>query len=171
MNRTEQVVIHQAKNTSADKKAVEHLMRETFEYHARVAQGEGSLTFRPQAQESYLQECLNVLGFADNESGYEPARAFLAWFADRPVGFLLARIMRDHYYQNEFYGYIEQLIVGDGWRNRGVGSKLLDEAYKWLRSRYIYTATLKVYGPNQEALKFYRRQGFSPLRYELIKHI
>ncbi len=160
--------IRQARNNPQDEAAARALLQETFDYHADVGRGEPSLTFRPIAQQNYMEECISALVYGDE--GYEPARAFLAWDNKRAVGFALVRLLRDYYYTTEHYGYIEQLIVNEGARNQGAGPQLLEACYNWLAGRGVHTATLKVYGPNQAALKFYEREGFSHLRYELVKH-
>ncbi len=166
---SEQIEVRQARNTPADEKAARALLQETFDYHARVGEGEPSLTFKPHTQANYMEECISTLIYGDE--GYEPARAFLAWQGKQAVGFALVRIMRDYYYSTDHYGYVEQLIVSQPARNQGVGPLLLQACYDWLKTRNINTATLKVYGPNIDALRFYEREGFKPLRYELIKHL
>ena len=168
-NTPTQVEVRQAFRTPADESAVRALMIETFEYHNRVGANEPSLVFKPQAQASYLEECISVLVYGNE--GYEPARTFLAWQGEKAVGYLLARISRDYYYSTEYFGYIEQLIVTESARNSGTGIKLLEASYDWFTIRNISTITLKVYGPNQKALNFYEREGFKPLRIELVKHI
>lgn len=171
--------IRPAQNNKADLAAVKALMQETFDYHARIAGNEPSLTFRPAAQVAYLEDCLwFVRRVADGTSPQEcallaclvePGKFFLTP-SEKPVGFLMLRIQEDYFYTARYYGYIEQLIVTDSARHQGVGSKLLQAACDWLRLRDIHTATLKVYGPNQQALQFYEREGFEMLRYELVKH-
>jgi ribosomal protein S18 acetylase RimI-like enzyme len=168
-NQNQNITIRQAQNNSKDREAARALMQETFEYHAGIATPEPALIFKPEAQTSYMEECLATLIYGD--TGQEPARAFLAFRKDKPVGFTIVRIMRDFYYQLDNFGYIEQLIVTKSERRNGIGGLLLDNCYVWLKSRGIKSATLKVYGTNDEAFRFYQREGFQMLRYELIKHI
>lgn len=187
--------VRSAQNTKADLAAVKALMQETFDYHAVIAGDEPSLTFRAAAQTAYLEDCLwfvrrAAAGTSPQECALlacqveQPGKFFLPSLSSLPsllphsaspanekiVGFLMLRIQEDHFYSARYYGYIEQLIVTASARNLGVGSKLLQAACEWLRLRDIHTATLKVYGPNQDALRFYEREGFQMLRYELVKH-
>lgn len=173
------ILIRAARDDKVDLVAARSLLQETFDFHAQVASNQPSLQFRPAAQTSYLNDCLSSIqqaaqGITSNE------QAFLAWqteshlfglkAVEKPVGLVMVRIQRDYYYTTEFYGYVEQLIVSKQARNLGIGPKLLDAACAWLLSRQIHTATLKVYGPNLNALRFYQREGFEPLRHELVKH-
>jgi ribosomal protein S18 acetylase RimI-like enzyme len=163
------IIVRHARDTTEERQAARTLIQETFDYHAVVAQGEPTLIFAPKTEQSYMEECLSTLIYGDE--GYEPARAFLAWQGEAAVGFALVRILKDYYYSIPYFGYIEQVIVTEKARSQGVGPLLLEACYQWLKSRNITTATLKVYGSNSEALSFYEREGFSRLRYELVKHL
>ncbi len=173
------IVIRAARDDKADLEAARALLQETFDFHAQVAPHQPSLQFRPAAQTSYLEDCLSSIqqaakGVAPNEQAFlayqTENRLFGMKAVEKPVGLLMVRIQRDYYYATEFYGYVEQLIVSAKARNLGIGPQLLDAACAWLLSRQIHTATLKVYGPNLDALRFYQREGFEPLRHELVKH-
>ncbi|MEI7554867.1 GNAT family N-acetyltransferase [Candidatus Chlorohelix sp.] len=164
----ERITVRQGRDTPEDREAARALMQETFEYHERLGIGELGLTFKPSSQVSYMEECLSALLYGD--SGNETVRALLAFRGKKAVGFALVRIIRDYYYTLDSYGYIEQLIVTEHARQQGVGALLLENCYDWLKSRRIHSATLKVYAPNRDALRFYQREGFSHLRHELIKH-
>ncbi|NWJ48737.1 MAG: GNAT family N-acetyltransferase [Chloroflexi bacterium] len=162
----ERITVRQGRNTPEDREAARALMQETFDYHEKLGMGEPGLTFKPASQASYMEECISALLYGDNES----VRALLAFRGKQAVGFALVRIMSDYYYTLDHYGYIEQLIVTEQARQQGAGAMLLEACYDWLKSRRIHSATLKVYGTNRAALRFYEREGFSHLRYELIKH-
>jgi GNAT superfamily N-acetyltransferase len=163
------IIVRHARDSTEERLAARALMQETFDYHAVVAQGEPTLIFAPNAERNYMEECLSTLIYGDE--GYEPARSFLAWQGETAVGFALVRILKDYYYSVPYFGYIEQVIVTEKARSHGVGPLLLEACYGWLKSRNITTATLKVYGPNSEAVRFYEREGFSLLRHELVKHL
>ena len=173
------IIIRTARSDKSDIAAVKSLLMETLEFHESIAGNEISLKFRPAAQVSYLEDCIWFVRETANNKAQD-AHAFLACSIipqrlgfkpqEKPVGFLMVRIQRDQFYSAETYGYIEQLIVNEQARHLGVGTKLLDAACEWLRSRNIHTATLKVYGPNLDALRFYEREGFHTLRHELVKH-
>jgi ribosomal protein S18 acetylase RimI-like enzyme len=175
-----EIVVRPAQNTKADLAATKILLEETFAFHAQIAGAEQALQFRPQTQAAYLEDCLwfvqrSAKGETSNELALlayhiEKPRTFLTKAIEKPAGFAMVRIQRDSFYTIEHYGYIEQLIVTASLRQQGVGAKLLEATYQWLEVHNIHSATLKVYGPNREALKFYQKQGFQSLRHELIKH-
>ena len=175
------IVIRPARDDKADLAAAKALLEETFDFHAQIASNSNqpSLQFRPTAQTAYLEDCLSFIqqaakGSTPNEQAFlayqTESRLFGIKAVEKPVGLVMVRIQRDYYYATEFYGYVEQLIVSAKARNLGTGAKLLDAACAWLLTRQIHTATLKVYGPNLDALRFYQREGFEPLRHELVKH-
>ena len=58
--------------------------------------------------------------------------------------------------------YIEGLAVRDGFRNQGIGSKLLEEVERQARNRGLSRIALHVLNRNTGAHKLYLRTGFKP---------
>jgi RimJ/RimL family protein N-acetyltransferase len=53
------------------------------------------------------------------------------------------------------------ISVRQGWRNQGVGSKLLAQAIEWVRQSGVITRIeLYVYARNQAAIHLYEKFGF-----------
>jgi diaminopimelate decarboxylase len=52
------------------------------------------------------------------------------------------------------------MFVTSGWRGRGVGTALMEEAMRWARDMGIERVDLTVYPHNQAAISLYRRFGF-----------
>ncbi|MFC2095029.1 GNAT family N-acetyltransferase [Candidatus Bipolaricaulota bacterium] len=61
------------------------------------------------------------------------------------------------------YGYIQELIVSDGYRRRGTGSELLAVARDWARERGAQSLRASVVPCNEHAQNFYAKQGFSDI--------
>jgi GNAT superfamily N-acetyltransferase len=57
------------------------------------------------------------------------------------------------------WGYVSNMFVRDEYRNRGIGSALLEALIETARERaYVRLVT----SPSKDALPFYRRAGFLP---------
>ncbi len=57
-------------------------------------------------------------------------------------------------------GMIEDLIVSSAYRKQGVASLLLAEVFKWSASQRLKRLQLLADQHNQEALAFYKKQGW-----------
>jgi RimJ/RimL family protein N-acetyltransferase len=53
------------------------------------------------------------------------------------------------------------MFVADGWRGRGIGTALLEEALRWARAVGVEKLELTVYPGNEAAIALYRRSGFA----------
>jgi GNAT superfamily N-acetyltransferase len=68
--------------------------------------------------------------------------------------------------------WLEDMIVHPGWRGRGIGERLLQEAISGARSSGCVRITLLTDSANESATRFYGRSGFArsgmiPLRLAL----
>jgi RimJ/RimL family protein N-acetyltransferase len=52
------------------------------------------------------------------------------------------------------------MLVGRGWRGRGVGSALVGAAIGWARSHGLHKLCLEVFAHNTAAIALYRKCGF-----------
>ncbi len=52
------------------------------------------------------------------------------------------------------------MLVGRGWRGRGVGSALVAAAIGWARSHGLHKLSLEVFAHNAAAIALYRKWGF-----------
>lgn len=58
------------------------------------------------------------------------------------------------------YGHLSYFGVRIDMRSQGIGSRILEFAYNYLKSNGINTIKLNVYKNNPSAVRFYERQGF-----------
>jgi len=58
---------------------------------------------------------------------------------------------------------IEEVIVAEAERRRGVGRRLVDGARAWSRQRGAEQIVLTVWSGNADAMLFYRALGFAPV--------
>ena len=115
--------------------------------------------------------------FPDSEGGRkyffarihgEDSLALIASIDGEPVGYLVAAETA-----GESYRYVarsaelENMLVGENVRGKGVGAKLVDEFIKWCKARSILRVKVSAYAANAEALRFYEKQGFKNLSISL----
>lgn len=86
-------------------------------------------------------------------------------------GFVMFHTDEGTYSQTEMTGEIANLYVRPDARNRGVGGELLAAAEAALAAEGVETVTLDVLADNDDARRFYGRQGYDPHRIELTKRI
>jgi ribosomal protein S18 acetylase RimI-like enzyme len=115
-------------------------------------------------------------------NGGHPARpdSFLQRFVDSPHGEILlaldqaglvgaAIVQIEHNLSLPLLRHaprvvIDNLIVDAAQRGIGIGKTLLRACQDWAEHREIFEVQLNVYEANTEAMRFYERQGFEPLR-------
>lgn len=59
---------------------------------------------------------------------------------------------------------VEDLVVAEGWRCRGIGGRLLDEVASWATARGAARLQLVADRENEAALRFYDRRGWRRTR-------
>lgn len=91
--------------------------------------------------------------------------------AGKIVGMIRVEIRSRLFYQPIFEGVITDLYVNPAYRNKGVGTLLLDEAVKALRARGISIMSAEFPPMNKIAVEFYQKRGFKPLLYRFFKEI
>ncbi len=75
--------------------------------------------------------------------------------AGRVVGMVMVQVLISTA-EGGRVGLLEDLLVGDGWRGRGVGSSLLRAAEEWARERGLLRLQLLADRENHAGLGFYR---------------
>lgn len=89
------------------------------------------------------------------------ALVLVAQVNHRVVGSVIASI--DAYppvFVDKRYGEIHALMVGEGFRHRGIGRRLYSETRKWFRKKGIKRMELSVAATNALARRFWSRVGF-----------
>jgi len=61
------------------------------------------------------------------------------------------------------YGLVENLVVREGLRRKGIGSALMERALEWARSRGATEFELNVFEFNRSAIAFYRKLGYTTI--------
>ncbi|MFO7834636.1 MAG: GNAT family N-acetyltransferase [Halohasta sp.] len=87
------------------------------------------------------------------------------------LGFVMYHVENNRYLQEAVTGVIADLYVRPAARNEGVGGELLSAAEAALAAKGVDTVSLEVLAANDDARRFYSRQGYRPHRLELAKRI
>ena len=61
--------------------------------------------------------------------------------------------------------YIDDLCVDEAFRGRHIGKALYDFVIEYAKAHGCYNVTLNVWAGNDDALRFYQRQGMKPQKF------
>jgi ribosomal protein S18 acetylase RimI-like enzyme len=92
----------------------------------------------------------------------------------RCVGFVFAKIerfSREPHFKKVEYALIEDCVVLESCRRRGIATALVREVCNWVKAQGLDRVQLQVWANNEPALRLYRKLGFADLilRMELIE--
>ena len=86
------------------------------------------------------------------------------------VGYLLGHAGEAQpIFEQRAYATITDLFVAPEFRRKGVGSKLMEEALAFFRSRDLKHIRLNVLAKDEETRAFYEKQGFGDFLYRMWK--
>lgn len=57
---------------------------------------------------------------------------------------------------------LESMYVAEGYRDSGVGTRMVGEFLAWAAARGVERASVTAHAANEDAIRFYRRNGFRP---------
>jgi GNAT superfamily N-acetyltransferase len=89
------------------------------------------------------------------------------------VGYCLAAIMERPplYFAVNRYGFVEDMIVTQQYRRRGVGYLLYDRIEAWLKANKVTRIELRATVANEVSQAFWKRAGFKEFVVTLVKEI
>ena len=93
---------------------------------------------------------------------------FVAETADGVLGYAFCQLQetKNHLLlQDRKTLYIDDLCVEEGCRGTGIGKALLDYVRSYAARQSCHSITLNVWALNQDALRFYEKNGFQPMKY------
>ncbi|OGG04144.1 hypothetical protein A2Z33_03210 [Candidatus Gottesmanbacteria bacterium RBG_16_52_11] len=149
--------------TVSDLAVIRELNRLLFrESHARKHDDMLDLAWPDdQRGESYYRKALS-----------DPAKAvFLAFYAGKPVGYLIGTSVHRFDYRKSRVGELENMLVLSAFRRRGAGTGLVSVFTGWLKNKGVERVYVSVYAKNLKASGFYRSLGFKPIDVGLEKQI
>ncbi len=103
---------------------------------------------------------------------FKGCKYFLAEEGGRVVGFAAGKIEKlPAFYIERKIGILFQIFVEEKYRNRGVGTKLINKFISWLKSRQIKAVRLEVFPTNSAVKELYKNLGFKEFKIEMRKKI
>lgn len=91
---------------------------------------------------------------------------------DMDIGFCAGRMRPlPAYYGGGYVGYISEVYVNRSARGAGIGKLLVDFGVAWFQERGIHRVELQVVWRNEQALRFYRKNGWVEDLVQLVKMV
>lgn len=98
--------------------------------------------------------------------------SYVALLDDLPVGFSNGYlILPTPIFDQREIGLIENIFVRKEFRRMGIGSRLVDECYKYFRSRFVSEIFINVVPANELSYKFWTAKGYDVHKLTLAKTI
>jgi ribosomal protein S18 acetylase RimI-like enzyme len=91
--------------------------------------------------------------------------------SDEVVGFVSFELERGAYESDETRGVVRNVYVAPAYRDRGIGSDLLDAAETALADAGATVVALEAMAGNDRAREFYRNRGYAPHRVQFEKSL
>jgi ribosomal protein S18 acetylase RimI-like enzyme len=107
----------------------------------------------------------------DELARYAATDRLLVARTDGVAGFATYTVEEGTYSLNVVRGLVENIYVRPEYRNKGVGGDLLAAAERRLADRGADVVALETLADNDDARRFYRRQGYEPHRVTLEKPV
>jgi ribosomal protein S18 acetylase RimI-like enzyme len=146
-----------------DRALLDELFREELEYHKSLMPDIfkiPEIVVREKWLESILKN--NDIFLVVSECNEKIVGAILYKIEKNPEDTLL---------NERKYGYIEEMIVSEAFRGKGIGKKLLDYVINGFQIKNIKEIEIDVWEKNEIGLKFYEDQGFKTIQRKMKKEI
>ena len=93
---------------------------------------------------------------------------------ERIVGYIFAEVQpveSKELYKVQEVGFIDSLVVLEAYRNKGIGTELLNRAIDWFKSNGITICKIGVMKENSKVLQMYEKIGFQAENIKMWKQI
>ena len=90
---------------------------------------------------------------------------------DEIVGYLAGTINEKGSYEEIQYGEINNMLVKDECRGYGIGKKLINNFKDYCRENNIYNVKVETSAKNENAINFYKKNGFEEFNITLTMGI
>ncbi len=141
--------------TVHDVPAIQRLYQELDRYHADVLPGVFRALTEDARPHSLVRDWIQ-----DTDADY-----LVAEDNDRIIGFLnIRKAAHPRYpmFRPHDFAMIDNAVVENSQRGRGIGTQLFNAALAWARERGLNHIQTTVWSANTRAKDFYCRQGFKP---------
>lgn len=90
---------------------------------------------------------------------------------DEIVGYLAGTINEKGSYEEVQYGEINNMLIKDECRGYGIGKKLINNFKDYCRENNIYNVKVEASAKNENAINFYKKNGFEEFNITLTMGI
>lgn len=87
------------------------------------------------------------------------------------IGYLASRLVEGSSLRPVRVATLESMYVRREFRARGLGTRLVEEFFLWAKGRGAQRASVTAYAANEGAVRFYKREGFSPKSLSLERDV
>lgn len=147
--KKDSITIRQA--TLIDLKVIQDLSQELFEHDAQWDHFFNMDWSHGKAGENFFRKVLTDRNKI----------CFIAEINGVAVGYLVASVLPAHFWRPIKRTEIINLFVKEKFRDRNIGTKLVEDFLKWSKGKGIRRAVVMTHANNERALDFYRKNGFS----------
>ncbi len=117
-----------------------------------------------------INENYKIVNFYERTLNKDDSIIFLATCNNSPVGYIMAYKEKPNEASKSNTITIMNLFIKHEYRNKKIGTKLIDEVEKWAESLCEnYVIELDCIFNNEMAIKFYKKLGYHPVRIKLRK--
>ena len=152
------------KATDADYEALCELFDEVDALHRDYLPDIFQKPEGPVRQRDYYRELI----------GDEDVGLFVAEAGENIIGFVHAAV-RDApaipVFVPRRYAIVDSIAVKSGFRNRGIGQRLMSVVHEWAIAKDATSIELNVYEFNETAIAFYHRLGYETLSRRMRKSL
>lgn len=139
------------KATINDLEAILALNKGLFEYEAGLTDEFNQEWTYSEAGREFFKTRL------ENENVF----ALIAEEDSKIAGYILVRIQNTAFRKKNLLAELEHLFIKEEMREKGVGTMLMEEAKKILRSKNVPRLKVQALSANKNAISFYKDMGFS----------
>ena len=92
----------------------------------------------------------------------DEAACFIKYVENKPIGFAQCQLRHDYVEGTESspVGYLEGILVSEGYRKKGYAAELLSECEKWAKEKGCTEFASDCALDNADSLKFHKALGF-----------
>ncbi len=106
---------------------------------------------------------INEINFQEFMKKKSKSMTYVAVKQNTIIGFSSA------YINNHNEGFVEDLFIVEKYRNKSIGTKLFKKLLDWLQENEAETINVHVSIGNENAMKFYEKNGFKATGYTMMK--
>jgi len=88
------------------------------------------------------------------------------------IGYCMAHVEKNKpIFKVKKYGHCDEFFVLEGYRGKGIGTKLKDTLFDWFKSRRLNYVEIGVLALNFGTIKVYRHWGFKDHAHNMLLHL